>query len=226
MVFAAQEPYRRRIRAVPAFVRLAGMKVRELAIGGAWEFTPVQHGDPRGVFLEWYRAEPVAEVAGHPLRLVQTNHSTSRRGVLRGVHFADVPPGQAKYVYCPRGAFLDVIVDIRVGSPTFGQWDAVRLDEVDRRAVYLSEGLGHAALSLSDDSALMYLCSSGYNPGREHGLHPLDPALGLPWPADVEAVLSDKDAAAPTLAEAAAAGLLPSYEECLAYYESLRDSAP
>jgi 5-epimerase len=198
------------------------MKVRELSIPGAWEFTPVQHGDPRGVFLEWYRSEPVTEAVGHPLRLVQTNHSNSRRGVLRGIHYADVPPGQAKYVYCPRGAFLDVIVDIRVGSPTFGRWDAVRLDEVDRRAVYVSEGLGHAALALSDDSALIYLCSTGYSPGREHGLNPLDPALELPWPADLPPVLSDKDAAAPLLAEAADAGLLPAYEECVAYYESLR----
>jgi dTDP-4-dehydrorhamnose 3,5-epimerase len=198
------------------------MKVRELAIPGAWEFTPVQHGDPRGVFLEWYRAEPVTEAVGHPLELVQTNHSTSRRGVLRGIHYADVPPSQAKYVYCPQGAFLDVVVDIRVGSPTYGQWDAVRLDEVDRRAVYLSEGLGHAALALSDDSALIYLCSSGYNPGREHGVHPLDPALELPWPCDIDPVLSDKDAAAPTLAEASAQGVLPSYADCLAYYDGLR----
>lgn len=198
------------------------MKVRELAIHGAWEFTPVQHGDPRGVFLEWYRAEPVAEAVGHALQLVQTNHSTSRRGVLRGIHYADVPPSQAKYVYCPRGAFLDVIVDIRVGSPTYGHWDAVRLDEVDRRAVYLSEGLGHAALALTDDAALLYLCSTGYNPTREHAVHPLDPALDLPWPADIPPILSDKDAAAPTLAEAATAGTLPTYEECLAYYDTLR----
>jgi dTDP-4-dehydrorhamnose 3,5-epimerase len=201
------------------------MKVRELAIPGAWEFTPVQHGDPRGVFLEWYRSEPVAEAVGHPLQLVQTNHSTSRRGVLRGIHYADVPPGQAKYVYCPRGAFLDVIVDIRVGSPTFGQWDAVRLDEDDRRAVYISEGLGHAPLALTDDAALIYLCSTGYNPGGEHGLNPLDPALDLPWPADIAPLLSDKDAAAPLLADAAAAGLLPSYDECLAFYASLASSS-
>src|SRR2546429_9947344 len=107
------------------------MKVRELAVSGAWEFTPVQHGDARGVFLEWYRAEQGAEAVGHPMRRVQTNHGISRRGTLRGIHYADVPPSQAKHVYCPRGAFLDVIVDVRVGSPTFGQWDAVRLDEVD-----------------------------------------------------------------------------------------------
>ena len=197
------------------------MKVRELAIPGAWEFTPVQHGDQRGLFLEWYRAEPLAEAVGHPLRLVQTNHSISRRGTLRGIHYADVPPGQAKYTYCPRGAFLDVVVDLRVGSPTFGQWDAVRLDEVDRRGLYVAEGLGHAPFALTDDAALIYLCSAGYNPAREHGTHPLDPALDLPWPEGIEPVLSAKDAAAPTLAEAAAQGLLPSYDACLAHYAEL-----
>ncbi len=197
------------------------MKVRELAVSGAWEFTPVQHGDTRGVFLEWYRAEAVSEAVGHPMRLVQTNHSMSRRGTVRGIHYADVPPSQAKYVYCPRGAFLDVVVDIRVGSPTFGRWDATRLDDVDRRALYLAEGLGHAAFALTDDAAMIYLCSEGYNPGREHGLNPIDPALDLPWPAEIEPVLSPKDAAAPTLAEAAEQGLLPTYEDCLAYYKQL-----
>jgi len=201
------------------------MKVRELAVPGAWEFTPVQHGDPRGLFLEWYRAEAVTEAVGHPMRLVQTNHSVSRLGTLRGLHYADVPPSQAKYVYCPRGAFLDVVVDIRVGSPTFGRWDAVRLDDVDRRAVYLAEGLGHAVFALSDDATLIYLCSTGYNPGREHGLNPLDPALGLPWPDGIEPMLSEKDLAAPTLAEAAEQGLLPRYDSCLAYYAELARAA-
>jgi dTDP-4-dehydrorhamnose 3,5-epimerase len=198
------------------------MKIRELDVSGAWEFTPVQHGDPRGLFLEWYRADQVAEAVGHSMRLAQTNHSTSRRGTLRGIHYADVPPSQAKYVYCPRGAFLDVIVDIRVGSPTFGQWDAVRLDEVDRRAVYIAEGLGHAPFALTDDATMIYLCSEGYNPARERGTHPLDAALDLPWPDGIEPLLSTKDAAAPTLAEAAERGLLPDYNTCLAYYEQLR----
>jgi dTDP-4-dehydrorhamnose 3,5-epimerase len=202
------------------------MKVRELAVSGAWEFTPVQHGDPRGLFLEWYRADHVAEAVGHPMRLMQTNHSISRRGTLRGIHYADVPPSQAKYVYCPRGAFLDVIVDIRVGSPTFGQWDAVRLDEVDRRAVYIAEGLGHAPFALTDDSTMIYLCSAGYNSAREHGTHPLDTALDLPWPDGIEPILSAKDAAAPTLAEAADRGLLPDYNNCQAYYEHLRQPQP
>ena len=198
------------------------MEVAELTIAGAWSFTPRQFPDPRGVFLEWFKASVVEEAVGHRLALAQANHSVSSRGTLRGVHFADVPPSQAKYVYCTRGAVLDIVVDIRVGSPTFGASDSVRLDDVDRRGIYLSEGLGHAFLALTDDANVTYLCSAPYSPEREHGIHPLDPALALPLPADVEPLLSDKDAAAPTLAEAEAAGLLPSYDNCVAFYESLR----
>jgi dTDP-4-dehydrorhamnose 3,5-epimerase len=197
------------------------MKVRPLTIAGAWEFTPVQHRDDRGVFLEWYKADAVADAVGHPLALAQANSSVSARGTVRGVHFADVPPGQAKYVHCPRGAVLDLAIDLRVGSPTFGRYDAVRLDEVDRRSVYLAEGLGHAFVALEDGSTLTYLCSTGYAPTREHGIAPLDPALELPWPDDLELLLSPKDMAAPTLAVAREQGLLPSYQACLAYHAEL-----
>ncbi len=198
------------------------MDVEPLKVSGAWSFTPKQWPDPRGVFLEWYKAGPVEQAVGHPLDVQQANHSVSSRGTLRGVHFADVPPSQAKYVYCTRGAVLDVVVDIRVGSPTFGASDSVLLDADDRRAVYLSEGLGHAFLALSDDTNITYLVSAPYAPAREHGISPLDPALGLPWPDDVELLLSDKDAAAPTLAQAREQGLLPGYADCQAFYEGLR----
>ena len=197
------------------------MKFRPLSIEGAWEITPQQHGDPRGMFMEWYRFEHLTEAVGHPLRLAQANLSVSAAGVVRGIHFADVPPGQAKYVTCVRGAALDVIVDLRVGSPTFGQWEGVRLDDADRRAVYLSEGLGHGFCALSDDTTLSYLCSESYNPTGEHGIHPLDPELGIDWPAELPQ-LSSKDEAAPSLADALAAGLLPSYAECRAFTASLR----
>src|SRR3954453_7721034 len=186
------------------------MKFRQLSIAGAWEITPAQHGDPRGLFQEFYRFDHLAAEIGHPLRLAQGNLSVSGRGVVRGIHFADVPPGQAKYVTCARGAVLDVVVDIRVGSPTFGQGDSVLLDDVDRRAIYLGEGLGHAFLSLEDDSTVLYLCSTGYSPGREHGIHPLDPEVGIDWPTigrDGRALtpqMSDKDLVAPSLSEAAA----------------------
>jgi dTDP-4-dehydrorhamnose 3,5-epimerase len=198
------------------------MKIRRLKIDGSWEFTPERHDDRRGTFVAWYDAASFVEAVGHPLTLGQTNHVVSRRGALRGIHFAQVPPGQAKYVYCPGGAALDVIVDIRVGSPTFGQWDAVVLDAGDCRAVYLAEGLGHAYVALEDDTVLVYLCSERYNPGREAGVHLLDPDLALPWPAELPRILSDRDHAAPTLAEAREAGLLPTYQDCQRYYRQLR----
>lgn len=135
------------------------MSFRELKIAGAWEYTPRQFGDDRGVFFEWFKSSAFEEATGRPLDLQQANCSVSAAGVLRGIHFTDTPPGQAKYVTCTKGAFLDVIVDLRVESPTFGQWDSVLIDDVDRRAVYLSEGLGHAILSLEDNSTVMYLCS-------------------------------------------------------------------
>jgi dTDP-4-dehydrorhamnose 3,5-epimerase len=198
------------------------MQVRQLSVPHAWEFTPRTFGDDRGAFLEWFKADEFSLAVGHPFQLAQANHSISQRGVLRGIHYAKVPPGQAKYVYCPRGRVLDVIIDIRLGSPTFGQWDAVVLDEVDRRAVYIGEGLGHAFMALADDSAVTYLCSTGYNPSTEFTIDPLDSSLGLPWPADVNPVLSDRDRDAVSLTEAQAAGLLPDYAECVAFYDSLR----
>lgn len=197
------------------------MKISELPIEGAWEFTPVQHGDARGVFVEWYRFEHLTEAAGHPLRLAQANLSTSVRGTVRGIHFAQVPPGQAKYVTCVRGALLDVIVDLRVGSPTFGEWEAVRLDEAERNAVYVAEGLGHGFCALTDDVTILYLCSEVYNPGREFAVHPLDPQLDIAWPAG-SPLLSARDAAAPSLAEALEQGLLPSYADYVTHIASLR----
>lgn len=192
------------------------------------ELTPRQHRDERGVFLEWFREDVFAEAMGHPLRLAQANCSVSRAGTLRGVHFAQLPPSQAKFVTCVHGAALDVVVDLRTGSPTYGEWDSVLLDDADRRAVYLSEGLGHAFMALEDDTVVNYLCSAPYAPGREHGVHPLDPDLGITWPSQgrdatpLQPVLSPKDEAAPGLAEVERAGLLATYEEATAFRASLR----
>jgi dTDP-4-dehydrorhamnose 3,5-epimerase len=198
------------------------MDVTELAVPGAWLFTPRQFPDDRGVFLEAYKASVIAESVGHELQLAQVNVSVSKAGTIRGVHFADVPPGQAKYVSCPRGALLDVVIDIRVGSPTFGAVESVILNDQQRRAIYLAEGLGHAFFALEDDTTASYLCSTPYTPTAEHGITPLDPALGLPWPTDLKPLLSEKDTAAPTLAEAAEQGLLPTWEACLERYQQLR----
>ena len=196
-----------------------------ISIGGAWTFTPALHRDDRGCFLEWFRAAELSESLGYRPEVAQANCSVSRRGVVRGVHFASVPPGQAKYVTCVSGAVLDVIVDVRVGSPSYGHWEAVRLDDTSRRAVFLAEGLGHAFTAISDEATVIYLCSTPYSPGREHGVHPLDPDIGIEWPSGTKPVLSGKDAAAPTLEQARQAGLLPVYADCEAYLGSLRRAA-
>lgn len=203
--------------------RLPGVQIRELRIPDAYEITPVQHRDDRGVFLEYYRFDRLSEVLGHPLDLRQANTSVSRRGSVRGIHFADVPRGQAKYVTVTFGAAIDYVVDIRVGSPTFGRWDSVRLDTADRRAVYIAEGLGHCFLALEDETTLSYLVSDVYSPTREHGIDPLDPdvALDFPLPAD-ELLLSPKDTDAPGLREAADSGLLPDFAAVSSFYAELR----
>ena len=206
---------------VDAAVYAPRVDLTELDVPGAWEVTTRQLRDSRGVFLEQFKAATLEEATGRRLDLAQVNLSVSARGVLRGLHFADTPPGQAKYVTCVAGAVLDVVVDLRVGSAAFGTWAAVRLDDVDRRAVFVSEGLGHAFMALSETAVVSYLCSTPYAPGREHGVHPLDPAIGIGWPADVPPLLSDKDAAAPTLAEAREQGLLPLMEDCVATYAAL-----
>jgi dTDP-4-dehydrorhamnose 3,5-epimerase len=193
-----------------------------MGITGAWTFTPAVHRDERGYFLEWFRAGELSESLGYWPETAQANCSVSRRGVIRGIHFASVPPGQAKYVTCVSGAVLDVVVDLRVGSPSYGRWEAVRLDDDSRRAVFLAEGLGHAFTALSEEATVIYLCSTPYSPGREHGVHPLDPEIGVEWPTGTELVLSAKDADAPTLAGARRAGLLPVYADCRAYLDGLR----
>jgi len=199
------------------------VKARELSVPGAWEITPQVHTDSRGLFFEWFTDSGFTEFAGHRLDLRQANCSVSSAGVLRGVHFAQLPPSQAKYVTCLTGSVFDVIIDIRVGSPTFGKWDAVVLDDQHHRSVYLSEGLGHAFLALEDDSTVMYLCSAEYDPGREHTINALDPALDIAWPAGVDQpILSDRDRDAPSLAQAQSAGLLPTWAETQAFVAKLR----
>ena len=190
------------------------MEAQAGSIEGLWTFTPVLRPDDRGVFLESFKESVFTEALGHGFDLKQMNISVSRKGTVRGIHFADVPPGQAKYVQCFHGAILDIAVDIRVGSPTFGQWEAVELDGSSRRGLYLAEGLGHAFCALTDSVTVGYLCSEPYAPTREHGIHPLDTELALPWPDGPDSVLSPKDAAAPSLTDARASGLLPDFDAC------------
>lgn len=198
------------------------MQIRELSVPDAYEVTPVQRVDGRGVFLEWYRFDRLEEAVGHPLTLRQANMSVSVKGVVRGIHFADVPLGQAKYVTVTNGAVMDYVIDLRVGSPVFGTWDSVLLDTIERKAVYLAEGLGHAFVAITDDATVSYLVSDVYKPSREHGINPLDPDVALIFPPDAgEPILSSKDTDAPGLLEARDGGLLPTWEQANAFYASL-----
>jgi dTDP-4-dehydrorhamnose 3,5-epimerase len=163
-----------------------------------------------------FRAREFALDLGYRFDVAQVNCSVSRRGAIRGIHFADVPPGQAKYVCCVTGRILDVVVDVRVGSPTFKSWESAELDAASGRALFLSEGLGHAFTALSAEATVVYLCSAPYNPRREHSIHPLDPGIGIAWPESRDVILSGRDAAAPGLEQARDAGLLPAYDACLA----------
>jgi dTDP-4-dehydrorhamnose 3,5-epimerase len=191
-------------------------------------FTPQVHRDDRGSFVEAFRGAEFAADLGYQFEVAQVNCSASRRGVIRGIHYSDVPPGQAKYVTCVAGAIMDVVVDLREGSPEFGTWEATRLDDIDQRALFLTEGLGHAFMALTEQATVLYLCSTSYAPGREHAVHPLDPALGIIWPLDDlggDPVLSAKDAAAVSLKQALRDGALPKYDDCASYAARLRAQA-
>jgi epimerase EvaD len=191
------------------------MRVRELSVEGALEFTPEVSADHRGLFVSPFQETDFVRATGHRLFTVaQTNHSISRRGVVRGVHFTVTPPGCAKYVYCPQGAALDIVVDVRVGSPTFGKWDVVEVDPRYFRSVYFPVGVGHLFVSLQDDTVMSYLISGEYVPENELGLSAFDPELDLPLPKGVQPIMSERDLAAPTLAEAERRGLLPEYDKC------------
>jgi 5-epimerase len=193
------------------------MDARELEVVGAYEFTPVTFADDRGSFASTFEESVFVKTVGHWLfPVAQASCSVSRRGVVRGVHYLVTPPGVAKYVSCPQGRALDIVVDVRVGSPTFGRCDSVVLDQESCRAVYFPVGVGHAFVALEDGTVMSYLLSREYVAEYELALSPVDPALGLPIPTHLEPILSDRDLIAPTMAQALAAGLLPAYDSCLA----------
>lgn len=198
------------------------MEIRPLAVPGSYLIEPRRMDDSRGCFYEAFKYQQVADAIGRPFDLAQVNYSVSRRGVLRGLHGVLIPPGQAKIVTCQRGVLQDIVVDIRLGSPTFGQYVTNVLDAESGRSVFVAEGLGHGFVALSDDACISYFCSTEYVPGTQLDINPLDPDLALPWDLGAgQPVVSAKDAGAPTVAEAADAGLLPTYADCLEWYAKL-----
>lgn len=187
------------------------MQAVEAKVPGVHVFTPRQFKDDRGTFFESLRTDKIERVVGHPFEVRQVNYSVSHRNTLRGIHSVTIPPGQAKYVSCVRGAFRDFVVDLRVGSPTFGQYDSNVLDAESGRAVYIPEGVGHGFLTLTDDACICYVLSSTYVPGTQIDIDPLDPELALPWGFTELPLISDKDRTARSLAATLKAGLLPEW---------------
>ncbi|MFG2006923.1 dTDP-4-dehydrorhamnose 3,5-epimerase family protein [Spirillospora sp. NPDC048911] len=193
------------------------MLISEMAVPGAYRVEPEPLSDSRGYFFESVKVSALLAESGWNLAVRQVNFSVSKRNTLRGVHGTKVPPGQAKFITCVRGRALDIAIDIRVGSPTFGHHDVTYQSPETGTAVYLPDGIGHAFLALTDDTCMSYLCSQEYEPGTMIDIDALDPDLALPWNLTEPPIRSAKDAAAPTLAEAAVAGLLPAYDQCRRY---------
>ncbi|MEU0336016.1 dTDP-4-dehydrorhamnose 3,5-epimerase family protein [Streptomyces sp. NPDC006193] len=198
------------------------MKVQERSLPGVFLVSAERHEDERGHFYESFRRDVLAEAVGHPVIIEQTNCSVTRRGGIRGIHSTNVPPGQAKIVTCVRGSVLDMVVDLRVGSPTFGKYEVTWLDAQASNSLYISEGLGHAFLALVENSCVFYQCSASYMPEQEFIITPFDRRIGLPWGLAEEPIVAEKYRAAPTLEEALERGILPTYEQCLAFREDLR----
>ena len=166
--------------------------------------TPLRHHDNRGHFEEQFKLSLIEQELGRTFTVKQVNQSVSNKGVIRGIHYTDSPEGQAKYVSCPKGKIWDVVVDLRKGSATYGQWDAVELSAENGLSVFLSEGLGHAFLSLEDGSVVNYLCSSEYNAAADRTVNAFDPKLAIAFSkigekhGIFEFLLSPKDSEAPS----------------------------
>jgi dTDP-4-dehydrorhamnose 3,5-epimerase len=166
-------------------------------LSGSVLLQPVVHGDGRGFFLETSRRSTLIEV-GIVDEFVQDNQSRSRAGVLRGMHFQ---PGMAKLLRCARGSIYDVLVDVRRGSSTFGEWEGFVLDDENHHVLYCPDGFAHGFCVLSDVADVVYKCSAYYDQSLEGGFAYDDPAVGIEWPDGLELIVSARDSAAPSLAE-------------------------
>ena len=187
------------------------MEVTPLGIEGSWFAHSPLFSDSRGYFREWFNQKQIKEVTGRSMNFAQANISQSVKGAVRGVHYSIAECGQAKWVTCSNGSIRDFIVDLRSSSQTFGTWITVELSAESGNAVLISEGLGHAFLSLEDNTTVVYLCSTAYSPKNEFGINPLDHDIAIDWGTNhSELILSEKDRLAPTLQQRIIDGKLPS----------------
>jgi dTDP-4-dehydrorhamnose 3,5-epimerase len=184
------------------------MRIEPASIEGVWIIQNEIYSDQRGSFQEWFQGERFKAATGIDFKPRQANSSLSKKGVIRGIHYSTSIDGQAKLATCSGGEVLDVIFDIRKDSKTFGQHVAVPMRAQDGKSIYIAEGLGHAFISLAENSSLIYLLSSVYNPNTEHAVHPFDKTLNFKWPLE-KVTISDRDATAPTLQQQIDADNLP-----------------
>ena len=196
------------------------MEVTPLKIDGSWIIELKKFEDSRGFFYETFRDEIAKKYFGREFNIKQSNTSVSKKGSVRGIHYALVPPSQAKYVQCQKGSIVDYVIDIRVGSPTFSQFVEVELSATNPQAIFIEEGLAHAFVAMEDETVVTYFVSENYNPEREKGINPFDSDLNIKWP-DINLELSEKDKLAISLKEAQVQNLLPIFDDCKKFIKSL-----
>ena len=185
------------------------MSARPLSIHGAWLLQSRVFADDRGTFSEWFKSSLLTELTGESFEPVQANVSVSNAGVIRGIHYSLAPRGQAKLVTVLRGSILDVAIDVRVGSPTFGKYQSVTMAAGDGQAMFLRHDMAHAFQALEDNTVVSYLVSSEYSPTEEKEISPMCTRLSINWDASMRPVLSEKDRAAPDLDQQHTSELLP-----------------
>jgi len=188
------------------------MTLQELSISGAYVATHRVFPDERGLFREWFKAEELVTI-DKSFSVQQANYSKSKQSVIRGIHYSLAPQGQAKVVTCASGQIVDVMVDLRVGSPTYLKVEYLELSEDSGRVIFIPTGVGHGFFVKSESAAVVYLTSSGYAPEYEKAISPTDPELGISWtiPVGEFAIVSKADTEAPTLAQARESGDLPTF---------------
>jgi dTDP-4-dehydrorhamnose 3,5-epimerase len=185
------------------------MHARSLSIHGAWVLQSQVFADERGTFSEWFKSSLLTELTGVPFEPQQANVSVSHAGVIRGIHYSLAPHGQAKLVTVMSGSILDFAVDVRIGSPTFGKYEAVQLVAGDGKTMCLQSNMAHAFQALEDNTVVSYLVSSEYSPTEEKEISPVCPILQIKWAQNLPLILSEKDRSAPTLSQQSEAGFLP-----------------
>lgn len=186
------------------------MEIRELGILGALEFSPQIFSDGRGSFREWFNLQKIKQDIDFSFPVVQGNISHSKLGVIRGMHFSNSSKGQDKFVTCISGEIVDVLIDLRLESPTYLVKEYVSLNPACGKSVYIPTGVGHGFVSRAEDSIVCYLLSSEYDPRTEQAVNPFDSELSIDWNTK-NPILSDRDTSALTLAQARDLNLLHPY---------------